>query len=113
LRLRPAHLPIIQGLTLPPLPWGSGVDQVFADFLGYVRAQLQAYITAMYGDGAQIWSTLHPSMEVILTTPNGWELNQQQRMRAAAHAGGLVAGRNPGERVRFVTEAEVGASRDF
>jgi hypothetical protein len=45
-------------------------------------------------------------MYVILTTPNGWEGAQQNRMRAAAIEAGLVD-KAEARRVRFVTEAEV------
>jgi hypothetical protein len=83
------------------------VDRIFADYLGYVKTQLQAYISAQYGDGAQIWAALCPTMDVVLTTPNGWEITQQQYMRAAAQQAGLVAGLQAAERLRFVTEAEV------
>lgn len=48
-------------------------------------------------------------MYVILTTPNGWEGAQQQRMRQAAIKACLVD-TNGGRRVRFVTEAEVRVS---
>jgi predicted transcriptional regulator len=48
-------------------------------------------------------------MYVILTTPNGWEGAQQNRMRQAAIKAGLVD-QEGGRRVKFVTEAEVGSS---
>jgi hypothetical protein len=107
LHLRPSHLPIIEGLQLPNLPTGKTVDDVFADFLGYVKRQIQDYISIRYAEGGQIWSSLSSVMEVVLTTPNGWELEQQQRMRAAAERAGLAHGE--GKRIRFVTEAEVRA----
>jgi hypothetical protein len=106
LHLRPAHLPLIDGLDLPPLPAGKTVDDVFADFLGYIHAELEKYIAARYAKGAELWTKLFPSMEVVLTTPNGWELEQQQRMRHAAFRSGLLADTDGG-RIRFVSEAEV------
>jgi hypothetical protein len=106
LHLRPTHLPIIRNLTLPPLPPKTTVDQIFSDHLRYVKQQIQEYITATYGEGANIWKALYPSMYVILTTPNGWEGAQQNRMRTAAIRAGLVDA-EVGRRVKFVTEAEV------
>ncbi|KAF7293261.1 hypothetical protein HMN09_01204500 [Mycena chlorophos] len=44
-------------------------------------------------------------MNIVLTTPNGWEHAQQQRMRDAAITAGLVDAAG-GSRIRFVTEAE-------
>jgi hypothetical protein len=84
LHLRPSHLPMIEGLDLPPIPPGLKADNIFAHFLGYVKRQVQDYINNWYTEGSQIWSSLSPTMDVVLTTPNGWELAQQQRMRLAA-----------------------------
>jgi hypothetical protein len=71
-----------------------------------LRLQVQEYITATHADRGNIWKALSPTMYVILTTPNGWEGSQQNRMRQAAIKGALVD-RNGGQRVKFVTEAEV------
>ncbi|KAJ6558127.1 hypothetical protein B0H19DRAFT_129158 [Mycena capillaripes] len=105
LLLRPAHLPIIRDLVLPPLPRNVTVDKIFADHLRYIKDQVKAYITSTYGSGGNIWDVLSPTMYVILTTPNGWEGSQQSRMRQAAIDAGLVDNAG-GRRVRFVTEAE-------
>ncbi|EGN97466.1 hypothetical protein SERLA73DRAFT_139696 [Serpula lacrymans var. lacrymans S7.3] len=48
---------------------------------------------------------LSPGMYVVLTTPNGWEGRQQNSMRLAAIAAGLVSV-DGGRRVSFVTESE-------
>ncbi|EGO23006.1 hypothetical protein SERLADRAFT_371256 [Serpula lacrymans var. lacrymans S7.9] len=106
LQLRPDHLPIINGLSLPILPEGLTVEKIFTDFLRYTMEQVKAYITATYGDGAKIWDALFPAMYVVLTTPNGWEGGQQNKMRQAAITAGIVDAEG-GRRVRFVTEAEV------
>ncbi|KAF7291486.1 hypothetical protein MKEN_01483100 [Mycena kentingensis (nom. inval.)] len=105
LHLRPAHLPIIRGLQLPPLPVGLTLDRIFTDHLRYIKEQVKAYLTATYGSGGNIWDALSPTMYVILSTPNGWEGAQQNRMRQAAIAAGLVDAQG-GRRIRFVTEAE-------
>jgi hypothetical protein len=107
LRLRPSHLPAIRDLSLPDLPPSTTVDKIFEHYLGYLKRQLQAYITAQYADGANIWNKLFPAIEVVLSTPNGWEFNQQQRMRLSAQAASLVSGPESTSRVRFVSEAEV------
>ncbi|KAJ7302369.1 hypothetical protein DFH08DRAFT_74471 [Mycena albidolilacea] len=105
LLLRPAHLPIIRDLVLPPLPRNVTIDRIFADHLRYIKDQVKAYITSTYGSGDDIWETLSKTMYVILTTPNGWEGSQQSRMRQAAISAGLVD-TDGGRRVKFVTEAE-------
>ncbi|KAJ7280218.1 hypothetical protein C8J57DRAFT_1058266 [Mycena rebaudengoi] len=105
LHLRPAHLPLIQNLTLPPLPRHVTVDDIFAHHFSYIKEQVKSYITATYGDGSNIWDALSPTMYIVLTTPNGWEGSQQNRMRKAAIKAGLVDA-DGGRRIRFVTEAE-------
>lgn len=104
--MRPSHLPLIRELALRELPPNTTVDDVFAHFLEYVKRQIQEYIGDQHADGHAIWSNLFPSMCVILTTPNGWEGAQQQRMRQATIRAGLVDS-DGGKRVKFVTEAEV------
>jgi hypothetical protein len=106
LHLRPPHVSIAGSSAIPPLPRGVTVDIILSDFLKYVKDQVQAYFSNSHGNGAEIWNILYPSMKVVLTTPNGWEGSQQQRMRAAAVAAGLVDARGS-QRVRFVSEAEV------
>ncbi|KAK6974608.1 hypothetical protein R3P38DRAFT_3335708 [Favolaschia claudopus] len=105
LHLRPGHLPIIKGLALPPIPKHLTADKIFTDHLRYIKEQVKAYITSTYGSGSDIWDSLSQTMYVILTTPNGWEGSQQNRMRQAAINAGLVD-QDGGRRVRFVTEAE-------
>ncbi|KAL0948380.1 hypothetical protein HGRIS_010962 [Hohenbuehelia grisea] len=105
LYLRPDHLPLIRGLELPELPPNTTVDDIFEDFLRFVKLQIQLCIQKSYADGLKLWNTLYPSMVVVLTTPNGWEGIQQDRMRRAAIQAELVDA-DGGRRVRFVTEAE-------
>jgi hypothetical protein len=106
LLLRPSHLPVLEGLATHPLPSDITVDDVFSDYLAYIKGQLKEFITASYGDGDALWTTLFPSAYVVLTAPNGWEAPQQHRMREAAIRAGLV-NEEGGRRVRFVSEAEV------
>jgi hypothetical protein len=84
----------------------NSVDRVLTDFLRYMKKCIQEFIINAHADGQQLWDELYPGMHVVLTTPNGWEGDQQQRMRAAALESQLV-GQNGGQRVHFVTEAEV------
>jgi hypothetical protein len=105
LHLRPLHLSVANVSSIPPLPRGVAADTIFADFLGYVKKQIQAYLTNSHGNGATIWNVLYPTMKVVLTVPNGWEGSQQQRMRSAAVKAGLVDSQGS-QRIRFVSEAE-------
>ena len=106
LYLRPDYLPKIDGMEIeiPELPPSRTVDDIFADFLEYVKGQLQVHLTSSHGNGESLWNSLYRNMDVVLTTPNGWEGRHQHRMRQAAVAASLV---NRGTQVKFVTEAEV------
>jgi hypothetical protein len=106
LHLRPDYLPKIDGIEIeiPELPPSRTVDDIFADFLEYVKGQLHVHVTSSHGNGESLWNSLYRNMDVVLTTPNGWEGRHQHRMRQAAMAAGLV---NRGTQVKFVTEAEV------
>lgn len=97
---------MISNLDLPPLPPRKTVEDVFVDYLGYVKQEIKKFIEDSYGDGHAIWTTLYPHMAVILTTPNGWEGRQQTRMREAAVRAELVDASGK-QRIKFVTEAEV------
>jgi hypothetical protein len=92
--------------VIPPLPSGTTIEGIFADFLRYVKDQVKEYIKNSHGNGDRIWTVLYPTMAVVLTTPNGWEGAQQQTMRSAAVTAGLVDPEGV-RRVRFVSEAEV------
>ncbi|EIN04434.1 hypothetical protein PUNSTDRAFT_108180 [Punctularia strigosozonata HHB-11173 SS5] len=105
MHLRPSHLPLVKDLVLKPLTGTLTADDIFSHYLGYVKEQLQEYISTVYADGPMLWTSLYSSLSLVLTTPNGWEGRQQGRMRQAAINADLVdaGGSN---RVRFVTEAE-------
>ena len=77
------------------------MDDVLVDYLRYMLKQVQVYFEPKYADGKKLWETLSPGMVVILSTPNGWEGAQQNRMRTAAIKAGVVD-QNGGARVKFV-----------
>jgi hypothetical protein len=60
-----------------------------------------------YDNGTALWIGVEDSMEFVLTHPNGWEGEQQAKMRTAAIVAGLIPNNRSGsERVHFVTEGE-------
>ncbi|KAJ7048203.1 hypothetical protein C8F01DRAFT_139384 [Mycena amicta] len=92
---------------IPPLPPHKKVVEVFADFYRYLYTCAKAYITTYHAQGSQLWIALEGEMEIVLTHPNGWGGVQQQSMRAAAVAGGMVPNLFEGHRrIRFITEGE-------
>lgn len=105
LHLRPEYLPLPPGFTTKLLPPLVTVDKTFEDLFSYVLKNVRAFISKVIGDD-KFWSVLSSSMVVVLTTPNGWEGQQQNRMRNAAIKAGLVSTAHK-DRLRFVSEGEV------
>ncbi|KAI8977711.1 hypothetical protein BD414DRAFT_538976 [Trametes punicea] len=109
LHLRPQTLDSegIWRLDLPPLPAGKSVTDVFADFMRYLFACTERYITQTHANGESLWSSVKDRFEFVLSHPNGWEGLQQGKMRQAALMAGLIPDTPGGhERVHFVTEGE-------
>jgi len=106
LALRPEYLDPPPGMTLPRLLPGLTVDDVFQDQFQYILENVRSYIVKSHTNGDALWKELYDLMYVILTTPNGWEGKDQQRMRIAAIKAGIVSEAHQ-SRVRFVSESEV------
>ncbi len=51
---------------------------------------IRSHIGKNYASGFEIWNELFPTMDVIFTIPNGWELKQQTDIRFAAIEAGLM-----------------------
>ncbi|KAJ6458048.1 hypothetical protein C8R47DRAFT_1246793 [Mycena vitilis] len=92
--------------SIPPLPANKTASEVFADFLRYLFHCAKLYITDHYPNGSALWIGLEDTMEFVLTHPNGWEGEQQAKMRTAAVIAGLIPSSRDGNRIHFVTEGE-------
>ena len=92
---------------IPPLPEGKTVVQVFADFLRYLHQCARTYIEESNLNGPNMWKRLEPTIEYVLSHPNGWEGGQQALMRKAAILAGFIPDTEAGRsRLFFVTEGE-------
>ncbi|KAF7290140.1 hypothetical protein MIND_01327200 [Mycena indigotica] len=113
LAMRPETITVSRpGGDIPPLPTDKTPVVVFADFLRYLLQCARAFITQTYPNGDALWISLESETEFVLTHPNGWAGDQQERMRRAAVIAGLIPGTIAGrQRVHFVTEGE--ASLNF
>ncbi|KAI0738324.1 hypothetical protein C8Q80DRAFT_1262843 [Daedaleopsis nitida] len=115
LHLRPERLDSqeIRQRSLPPLPPGKTVEEVFADFLAYLYSCTRRFICETHGNGESLWNSVEDRIEFVLSHPNGWEGAQQGKMREAAVMAGLVPNNTTGHRRvhKFVTEGE--ASLNF
>ncbi|KAK0471593.1 hypothetical protein IW261DRAFT_1571885 [Armillaria novae-zelandiae] len=84
--------------NIAPLPPGKDVVDVFADFFKYLFQCAKTFIMESHQNG---------HIEFILTHPNGWEGEQQSRMRRAVVQAGLVTDDDTRHaHVNFVTEGE-------
>jgi len=105
--LRPEYLAIPEGHSISPLPTGLTVDDILCDFFAYIKKNVQRFVDNSYASGDRYWDEFAETMVVVLTTPNGWEGQNQNRMRQAAIKAKLLVGDRVRERVRFVSEGEV------
>ncbi|KAJ7059899.1 hypothetical protein C8F01DRAFT_206812 [Mycena amicta] len=104
-------LPRLDG-DIPLLPADKTAHDIFADFLNYLLKCARTYFSEHYPSGEAMWITLEDGIEYILTHPNGWEGEQQAKLRNAAVVAGLVPDNSAGySRIHFVTEGE--ASLNF
>ena len=86
---------------LPP------IVEIFADFLRYLYQCARNFIEEMHADGVDLWSSLEDRIEFVLSHPNGWEVDQQSKMRTAAVRAGLISDDENGHsHLSFVTEGE-------
>ena len=81
--------------------------EVLADFLKYLLECASSYIQDTHVNGPDLWNSVKPTIDFVLSHPNGWEGTQQSEMRRAAVLAGLVPNNPNGHaRLSFVTEGE-------
>jgi hypothetical protein len=93
-------------LEMPPLPPGVTIEKVYTDFMKYLMANTQECFEGSINNGTAVWRRLRDTVLVVLTTPNGWELSQQDTLRNAAVAAELMKAENTHQLLDFVTEGE-------
>jgi hypothetical protein len=100
----PAHL---DPRSLTPLPPGKTIVQVLADYMAYLMKCTEDFIKDTHPNIQPVWNGLRQKAEIVLGHPNGWEGQQQSKMRRAAVLAKLVPDSAEGRsRVAFVTEGE-------
>ncbi|KAF9465189.1 hypothetical protein BDZ94DRAFT_1307339 [Collybia nuda] len=94
--------------SIPWLPAGKTIIDVFSDFLRYLYDCTQSYVQDTHlPNGSALWESVKNDIQYVLSHPNGWEGAQQVQMRHAAVVAGLIPDTNKGQaRIRFVTEGE-------
>ena len=91
-------------ISLPPK--GKSMIDLFADFILYLFNSTIAHIKEVEPTGEVLWENFGPTLEFVLTHPNGWEGRQQEVMRKAVVQAGIFSKEEALSRVSFVTEGE-------
>ncbi|TFK18830.1 hypothetical protein FA15DRAFT_649183 [Coprinopsis marcescibilis] len=93
--------------NIPPLPPGRTAVSVLADFLKYLYQCGKAFIEETHINGEALWRMLEPTIDYVITHPNGWEGYQQSQIRNAVVLAKMIPDTPNGHaRVTFVTEGE-------
>ncbi|CAE6537666.1 unnamed protein product [Rhizoctonia solani] len=106
LHLHPSDMLAKHEIKLDPLPPGVTLHQIYSDFLRYLRKHTRAFFRDYILDGRRVWGRYSPTMEVVITHPNGWGNREQAFLRSAAVAAGFSTAEQAPSKVRFVSEAE-------
>ena len=88
------------------MPAGKSTIDLFTDFIRYLFDSTIAHIKEAEPTGEILWRNFGPTVELVLTHPNGWEGNQQEVMRKAVVQAGIFSEEDARTRVSFVTEGE-------
>ena len=94
------------------LPEGKCLEDILADFMGYLFGETKRFIERSVHDGVKLWEEVSSSKRIdfVFGHPNGWSGVPQQRMRQSAILAGLVrTSKDATDRVKFVTEGEASA----
>ncbi|KAG8826100.1 hypothetical protein FRC19_009707 [Serendipita sp. 401] len=91
---------------IPPLPEGVSLKDIYTSFMAYVYKTTEDFFTNRTPNGRRIWDRLKDRNIIILCTPNGWGTNEQDFMRDAAIAAGILSAHEVDDRLEFVTEGE-------
>jgi hypothetical protein len=88
------------------LPTGKTIADLFSDFIRYLFDSTVAHIKEVEPTGELLWENFGPTVELVLTHPNGWEGQQQEVMRKAVVQAGIFTTEEARGRLSFVTEGE-------
>jgi len=88
------------------LPKGKSVVDLFADFIRCLFYSTVVHIKEAEPTGEDLWENFRPTVELVLTHPNGWEDHQQELMRRAVVQAGVFNEEDARNRVTFITEGE-------
>jgi hypothetical protein len=108
LHLHPSYVRAAQDIIVQPLPTGVSIEQIYADFFGYLRNHTKEFFEAREINGKDIWERLEKSggIEWVFPAPNGWGPWEHAILRKTAVLGGLVPEGKSNDLIHMVSEAE-------
>ncbi|KAG8774855.1 hypothetical protein FRC15_000945 [Serendipita sp. 397] len=107
LHLHPDHMKRSLSRPIPPLPPNVTLEQAYTDIMSYMFRHTREFFESRPGYiNTNTWSRLQNSMEIILATPNGWDIREQGFLRRVAIRAGLINSSSAETRLTFITEAE-------
>lgn len=87
-------------------PGPKSIVDLFADFIRYLYDSTITHIKEVELIGEVLWDNFGPTVELVLSHPNGWEGQQQGIMRKAVIQAGIFSEEEARTRISFVTEGE-------
>lgn len=106
LHIHPLTMARPSSFVIPALPPGVSIERAYMDMMKYLMNITQRFFERTTPDGNRIWTKLRDRMTIVLTTPNGWEDQEQAIIRTAAVRAGIVNWENVWQRLCFMAEAE-------
>ena len=91
---------------ITPIPTGKTIVDLFSDFIRYLFDSTIAHIKEVEPTGELLWENFGPTVELVLTHPNGWEGQQQEVMQKAVVQAEIFTTEEARSRLSFVTEGE-------
>ncbi|CAE6485294.1 unnamed protein product [Rhizoctonia solani] len=85
---------------------GASLKQVYSDYLKYLLVHTEAAFRERVLDADRVWTSLVPTMELIITHPSGWGAHEQALLRLAAVEAGYGNTDQATANINFLSEAE-------
>lgn len=92
---------------IQPLPPLKHIVTLFSDFYAYLYTCAKSFVQETHHISSSQWSSIEGGIHFILAHPNGWEGEEQNKMRDAMISARLISdGEQEHSRLSFVTEGE-------
>lgn len=92
------------GALFAALPEGITLSQVYEDFLAYLVAQTRRYLRDT--TGVDLWPSAQDELDIILIHPSQWGTREQQFLKQAVVAAGILSRNEALNHLKFADENE-------